>query len=277
MKSILVATDLSERSDRAIERAAQLASQSGASLCVLHVVDADLPSAMADEIAEGAKEQITSLLAKDNIKAEVLVEFGDAWLTISEVLAAMKADLLVLGTHRHRGFAELFRGTTVERITKQSNVPVLMVKDPVMGPYARPLVGVDYSKCSARALQVARDLVPDATLTIVNGYHVPFKGLTERTDAHGQMSKRDTEKYQSEARDALGQFLDGIDHDLGKVDTVVKEGGGAVLIAAVAEKRDADLVCVGSHARSWLAGALLGSTAVDLMASGATDILVTPL
>lgn len=43
MKTLMVATDFSERSDRALRRATLLARQSGAALTLVHVVDDDQP------------------------------------------------------------------------------------------------------------------------------------------------------------------------------------------------------------------------------------------
>ena len=50
MKHILVATDLTARSDRAIERAFSLARETGAELTILHAVDDELPASVADQI-----------------------------------------------------------------------------------------------------------------------------------------------------------------------------------------------------------------------------------
>jgi len=48
MKKFLMATDLSARSDRAVERAVALARELGAKLKIVHVVDEDLPASLAD-------------------------------------------------------------------------------------------------------------------------------------------------------------------------------------------------------------------------------------
>ena len=57
---VLVATDLSARSDRAVERAVILAKQTGAALTILHVVDADLPSRITDRLRDDAGSLISA-------------------------------------------------------------------------------------------------------------------------------------------------------------------------------------------------------------------------
>ena len=54
MKSIVVATDLSARADRAIERALLLAQLHNAKLYVVHIVDDALPEAIAQHQADAA-------------------------------------------------------------------------------------------------------------------------------------------------------------------------------------------------------------------------------
>lgn len=62
MKNILIATDLSERSNRALRRAAMLAAQFGAHLTVLHVTDADLPERVATAVGTEAEQAIREQL-----------------------------------------------------------------------------------------------------------------------------------------------------------------------------------------------------------------------
>ncbi|MEO1688792.1 MAG: universal stress protein, partial [Pseudomonadota bacterium] len=55
MRRILVASDLSARSDRALARAAALAQAHGAALHVAHVTDDELPAALAHPQTESAR------------------------------------------------------------------------------------------------------------------------------------------------------------------------------------------------------------------------------
>ncbi|MCH2075374.1 MAG: universal stress protein [Rhodobacteraceae bacterium] len=55
--TITVATDLSERSDRAVRRAADLARTYGASLTVLNIVDADLPDDLEEIMVAKTRER----------------------------------------------------------------------------------------------------------------------------------------------------------------------------------------------------------------------------
>ena len=71
LKNILVATDFSERSDRAIRRATLLAREFAASVAMVHSVDDDQPQPLIDnerEIAEKLlDEQARSLREIDGV------------------------------------------------------------------------------------------------------------------------------------------------------------------------------------------------------------------
>ncbi|MEM8826445.1 MAG: universal stress protein, partial [Pseudomonadota bacterium] len=64
IERILVATDLSARSDRAVERAFQLAKTHGADVMVLHVVERSLPSSMRRQVMKAAEDDIRAGLEK---------------------------------------------------------------------------------------------------------------------------------------------------------------------------------------------------------------------
>ena len=156
MKTILVASDLSARSDRAIARAAELARQHNARLIVLHVVDEELPSALADRQVEDAKRALAVAVAAlphaDALFSEVRVVIGEHYLTILAETEASDVDLVVVGQHRKDVLLDLFRGSTGERIVRFGNRPVLIVKSAVTHSYVRTLAAVDFSDPCKRAI-----------------------------------------------------------------------------------------------------------------------------
>lgn len=63
MKTIMVATDFSERSDRALRRATLLARQFGASSALIHVVDDDQPRRIVDSERDEAEQLLRRMAA----------------------------------------------------------------------------------------------------------------------------------------------------------------------------------------------------------------------
>ena len=179
MRTLLVATDLSARSERALERALALAREAGAALVVVHVVDDDLPTALADAHADAARgtlaERCDALAAgqrpaADAGKGEVTIEVlrGRPHTEIRAAATRHGAELIVVGEHRRDGWRDMFRGTTAERVVRTCGVPVLLVREPVTAPYRRVLAAVDFSVFARRAVECALRLLPDASYEMID-------------------------------------------------------------------------------------------------------------
>src|SRR5690606_38112103 len=105
MKKLLLATDLSPRSDLALQRAMDLARMHGAALSAVYVVDEDLPPALAEVVKSGAERIIRERLAAlpDGDKVAVTVRSGRPANEILRHAADEQAELIVLGVHRTGG------------------------------------------------------------------------------------------------------------------------------------------------------------------------------
>ena len=100
LESILVATDLSARCDRAFDRARSLARESGARLNILHVAEGD-ETAASEEKEAAARKQIGEDLGGD--LAEIIVSYGPVPKTIARIAEETGSDLLVSGVARWNG------------------------------------------------------------------------------------------------------------------------------------------------------------------------------
>jgi universal stress protein E len=153
---ILVATDLTDRSNRALERAFQLKRETGAELTLLHVVKPGLPTEIASRQRKDADAFLRDRLPRPsghvipNDRHAVLV--GDKFITITQEAAKQRADLIVVGAPGKYRYDDLFVGTTAERVIRFSDRPVLVVKRVSHGPYDRVLVAFDMSEGATRAL-----------------------------------------------------------------------------------------------------------------------------
>ncbi len=138
MQSLLMATDLSSRSDRALERAVSIAREAGAKLTIVHVVDDALPPSVADAQEEFARtairEHARSLTKRGRPQVSIEVVVGRPYAQIFEAAEKSDAELIVLGMHREDTLKDMFRGTTVERVIRTGPFPVLLVKDRCTGP-----------------------------------------------------------------------------------------------------------------------------------------------
>ncbi len=277
MKSILVATDLSARSDRALERAVQLADLHKASLTIVHVVDEGLPASIADEQARAARQAILrhaeALRSVGEPSISVEVVFGRPHVDILEMSDQVSADLIVLGLHREHLLKDMFRGTTAERVIRAGNTPVLLVKDRVNAPYQGVMVGVDFSVYSRRAVEVAMSFAPNSLFHLVHAYDVPFEDILRATKPQSEVSKQLQLQTQEMIEEEMRVFFSTVDVQSSSVERIMEQGMPRQVIHEQVEKLKPDLLVVGTHGRTGVSHAFLGSIAEDLLRDPPCDVL----
>lgn len=277
MKTILAASDLSARSDRALARAVLLAEQHQAKLLALHVVDEELPAALADRQAEDADRSLRAALAAlpqaAALPSEVRIVVGEHYQTILAEAETAAADLVVIGQHRKDILLDLFRGSTGERIIRFGNRPVLVVKSAATHGYVSMLAAVDFSPPSRRAIEVAVTLAPDADVKLVHAFDIPFRGLLFGGASMEQLAKKHQQQFQDMVEAQTREFLQTLSTPIAPRQVIAREGGPEETVLTVAAETRCDLMVVGTHGRSGLGRALLGSVAEGLLARAPCDVL----
>lgn len=270
MKQLLVASDLSARSDRALHRAVQLAAAHGAHLTVAHIVDDDVPMAVARTQETAAREALgQALSALDAPEAEVVVSTGAVVQGLLALADRIDADLIVVGTHKPRPFWDVFSGTTVERFVRAEARPVLLVHQPVAGPYRSVLCGIDLSPACVSAGNLAADLAPDADMATFHAVHVPYRGLLAPNDHAGEIAP-----FVKDARNRLDAWWPnaGLSDRLPKPEISVQSVHAAFDQARRAAKPE--LFALGAHGRAALAPTMLGGFAESLIREPVCDLLI---
>ena len=141
-QEILVALDFSKHSVRVLRRALDLAKRHASRIDLVHVVESRvyydqyydpvmaLPSDtdLESELLEAAKTRMQNLIDEvgaGDIPGAVLLG-SPKWMILSQA-EALNADLIVLGTHGHRGLARLL-GSTASGVTHRARCDVLTVR-----------------------------------------------------------------------------------------------------------------------------------------------------
>ena len=266
-KAILVATDLSARCDRAVDRAAKLAKQWDKTLAVLHVVEKNQENIDAEDgtVLEGVYETLPDYAEK----VTVIVKSGSAPKVIARTAEETDAGLIVSGVARYNSFGDSILGTAVDYIVRYAKVPVLVVKQRPARPYTSILVATDFSKCSRFALIRAGELFPDAKLHLVHAYHVPYEAWL-KSDGVREEICRETEVE----LDAFLKDPEISDHLRQRVQPEIKYGPMGAVIAKTIREKKIDLVVLGTHGSSGFKHATIGSNAASLLSWVAPDTLM---
>lgn len=134
MKTILVGTDFSEGSERALEKACQLARAFNSSVQIIHVLepvddpDSDDPETQLfyQKLKSVSEEKMDAALARyPDLTIGGFNRIGPRHPTILEVAVELKADLIVLGSRPIS--AQEQRIGTSHRVAVTAPIPVLLV------------------------------------------------------------------------------------------------------------------------------------------------------
>ncbi len=145
-KSILVPSDFSEFSDRALQKAIDLAREYKSRIYLLHVIDEGLQQCVADYCV--TDEVMKTMEIEDRAATQKRLEQqvgripDAAGLDISydirkghpaeEILKDQKEknpDLIVIAPHGRTGLLQNLMGGTTDKVLKRASCPILLVRD----------------------------------------------------------------------------------------------------------------------------------------------------
>jgi nucleotide-binding universal stress UspA family protein len=231
------------------------------------------------------REKVNAALGYDRAEIRVQASWGRVDVPLIDLAVAAQADLLVVGTHQRRGLDHWTKGSVSRVLLRHAPMNVACVsaagapsREPTVRSCRRVLAAVDLSDHGGLALPYAYSVVDDGGT--VNLVHVvkPFrwanslisgmpdvilsKAETEERIAHGSACLRalipagmETRRIQTEV-----QIIE--DDDVGRA------------ICQAAESFNADLVCIGAHARPGAVARIMGSFALGVLQQCRRAVLV---
>ena len=143
-KNILVPTDFSEYSDRALQEAIDIANQYHSKIYLLHVTEMVIhctvdycldPKTMAqveNETILASKKMIQDQIGKfpDSKEIEIVTEIrkGTPYEEILKDQQEKNIDLIVIASHGQTGLMRYLVGSVAEKVLRHSKSPVLLVR-----------------------------------------------------------------------------------------------------------------------------------------------------
>lgn len=127
IKTILCAIDLGKASRSAFDRALSIAGANKARLYVLHAVPAKRPFAARQRERLELLTRLRQRAEREDVPVRVVEQHGDPAQVIVLHANARKADLVVLGSNRRRGWQRFKEGSVGERVLRSAAWPVLIV------------------------------------------------------------------------------------------------------------------------------------------------------
>lgn len=143
IRTVVCAVDFSEISEHALAYAVRLAEKFSAQLQVVHVchpptllindTDVILPPDFHEDYRAAMQQRMDALIGTyrdSGLPIQGQLREGAPQDEIVAFARERGADLVVLGTHGHRGLTHLLLGSVAERVVRNAHIPVLTVPKP---------------------------------------------------------------------------------------------------------------------------------------------------
>lgn len=282
MDRILVATDFSTRSDRALRRASLVARKTGAALTLVHVVDAELPERLSrpNEVAasEVLADTISTLASHDGIDADWRLIVADVHSGILSAADDASADLIIIGPHRNR-FRDVFVGTTAERVVRQSTRPLLVAVDTPSADHRNTLLALDFDEASKAAARKALSIgIFDHTeVVLMHAFDAPGEGMMKLSMVSPETVDGYVESEGALAAERLRKLVCELDLPSTAQTVASIRGKPAGAILESAREAGSDLIVLGASQRNGFERALVGSVTADVIRDAHRDVLIIPV
>jgi nucleotide-binding universal stress UspA family protein len=289
LSRILCPIDFSEFSEHALAHAIKIAGWYGALLQVLHVLP---PSSTSIELTASRHEitarQLRDIVARhrqpDVVVETKIVDSADPPRCILECAETLDADLIVTGSHGHRGMQRVLLGSVVEALLHQAVRPILVVPVNLKSTptseatFSRIVCPVDFGTASLNALAFARSLAEesDARLTLLHVIDTPPE-LSHAPQPLDRYVAPLRAAARATAQEQMQQLLPQHATDHGRVETAVVEGHVSRRVLEIAAERQADLIVMGVHGRHAFDLAIFGSNSMDVIQQATCPVLIVPV
>lgn len=283
LKRLCVGTNFSPEADLAVQSAVTLARATGAPLDLVHVVHrpplyervlALHPTSDAELVAR-ATDYLRQVAAGPMFAGITIGHHVRLGTPFAELIAGCRelgGSLLVVGVRKRSSLTDLLLGSTAERVLRKADVPVLLARRALPAQPSCILAPTDFSDASHTALDEAIALARrwHARLVLLHVIEPIVQSYAWATDlAGGEVYVIEPAELQPEW-DALIARLDLTDV---RWEQQTIKGEVSTTVVAAAESLHADLIVMGTHGRTGLTHALLGSVAEGVARSAHTGVL----
>jgi nucleotide-binding universal stress UspA family protein len=272
---ILVPTDLSEISKRALDYAKTIAKQTNSELLIVHVNPPINPLTVPEgawvelpelqSLQEEQLEQSSAALRSEGLHALAVSLTGPLYDKLFSAVKEYKVDLIVMGTHGRRGLDRLLIGSDAEAMLRHAHCPVLSV-----GPAVPDLQGKMWR---IREVVCATTLEPPAAKVVAFAHKLAAQHDAELVLLHVKNPDGEDDADWVSFEDAFHQY---VPQDLGKgswLRTRLASAAPGSTIVDLAKERGSDLIVMGAHPASSMATHLPLGTAAKVLAEAPCPVM----
>lgn len=260
MKKIIVPLDFSEQSENALKVAADLAKKYNSEIFALHMLELNYNMASSSEgfhpeqtvfLIKLAEKRFAEFLKRpylEGISVTPIIKHYKVFSEVNEVAKEHDVDLIVMGSHGTDGLKEIFVGSNTERVVRNADIPVLVIKEAFDNFKVDRFVfasnfSVDNITTYKKAEKFAQMLSAEMKLVFIN---VPGDEFLSTKDAYKK----------------INTFLAAanVSHEVKIYNDYSVEKG----ILNYSENIGADIIAIPTHGRKGLSHFFMGSIGEDV-------------
>lgn len=287
MTRVIAATDFSAAAERAMLRAASLASTSSGELHLVHVLP---PSELLQDVfvedveneverlraraMHALEQRAAPLAARFDVKPTCTVVQGRAHEAIMQVAQSLDATLIVAGAQgeQAREASPESIGGTAFKLIARSTIPTLLVRRHLYRSYGDVVACAKGVLSDRSVIEWANRMSPKSLLHILSAHTVPH----ERRLVEWGASQKTLDAYVARERDdrtrQLSALLEAFGLMAARARLHVTRGDPVDTILRHAAEWNSDLIVVGQRSRA--PEGFAGSIARQIASRAAADVLV---
>jgi nucleotide-binding universal stress UspA family protein len=293
--TILVGIDFSPRDDLAIRAACGVAAAlSSKRIHLAHVVtpyiargstSIEAPSAAYNpvfrEVLEGSKTALDLIEVRSKAAVTREVRAGPAVRELAACAVEVKADLIILVSHRRGRLGRFVLGSVATAVMRAAPCPLLVIgaDRPLRAPIRRVLAAIDGSAASELVLEHASHLAArqGGRVQVLSVFDLE-RSLQRIAGWRGLLLGELTESLEARHRSEIRAITEraavpGVDL---AVEVRVHDHARDCILET-AQQDDVDLIAVGTSGHNAWERMMLGSTATDVVADAPCPVLVIPV
>jgi nucleotide-binding universal stress UspA family protein len=279
---ILVPTDFSELSLKAIKVAGKYASIFDGSISLMHshipITELDEPYAIGmsskiyqdyEEIEESIKKKLNSISDEHVDKAhkgDMQVHIGNPAQSIVEV--AEDFDIIIMSTHGRTGFSRFLLGSVAEKVLRMSKIPVMVVEnESEVDDFKKILVTTDFSENAVAAYPKALELAKKTGGT-VDILHILSFDQFEDDETDPSIKKIREQRMKLIEKEYFHEIGDRV-----KSYTLVSEDSPHVAIQKYTKSTPYNIIVMSTIGKTGINYLMMGSTTANVVRHVKTAVL----